>query len=48
MDKIHVGTELLSVGNDAKTIKGQEDKYLTGILYIAPNVIGTPGNLATV
>lgn len=26
----------LSVGNDAKTIKGQKTGYLTGILYLAP------------
>ena len=48
MEKISVSTELISVGNDAKTIKGQSDRYLTGVLYIAPNVIGTPGNIATV
>ena len=48
MEKIPVNTELISVGNDAKTIKGQSDRYLTGVLYIAPNVIGTPGNIATV
>jgi hypothetical protein len=26
----------LSVGNDAKTVKGQKKGYLTGILYLAP------------
>jgi hypothetical protein len=29
----------LSVGNDAKTIKGQKKGYLTGILYMAPHTI---------
>lgn len=29
----------LSVGNDAKTIKGQAEGYLTGILYMAPHTI---------
>jgi hypothetical protein len=32
----------LSVGNDAKTIKGQKKGYLTGILYLAPaNIAGS-------
>lgn len=30
----------LSVGNDAKTIKGQKKGYLTGILYMAPHTLG--------
>ena len=30
----------LTVGNDAKTIKGQSKGYLTGILYLAPATIG--------
>lgn len=29
----------LSVGNDAKTVKGQKEGYLTGILYMAPHTI---------
>lgn len=29
----------LSVGNDAKTVKGQAQGYLTGILYMAPHTI---------
>jgi hypothetical protein len=34
--------KLLSVGNDAKTIKGEKKGYLTGILYLAPaNVAGS-------
>lgn len=28
---------LLSVGNDAKTVKGESRGYLTGILYLAPS-----------
>jgi hypothetical protein len=28
--------ELLSVGNDAKTVKGEKQKVLTGILYLLP------------
>jgi len=28
---------LLSIGHDAKTIKGQKKGYLTGILYLAPS-----------
>jgi hypothetical protein len=31
--------KLLSVGNDAKTIKGQKKGYLTGILYLAPATV---------
>ena len=27
---------LLSIGNDAKTVKGEKRGYLTGILYLAP------------
>jgi hypothetical protein len=27
---------LLSIGNDAKTVKGEKQGYLTGILYLAP------------
>lgn len=30
----------LSVGNDAKTIKGQNKGVLTGILYMAPHTLG--------
>lgn len=29
-------TKLLSVSADAKTVKGNEYGYLTGILYLAP------------
>lgn len=31
--------KLLSVGHDAKTVKGQKKGYLTGILYLAPHTI---------
>ena len=27
---------LLSVGNDAKTVKGEKMEFLTGILYLSP------------
>lgn len=30
-------TNLLSVGTDAKTVKGEKKGYLTGILYLAPS-----------
>lgn len=30
----------LSVGNDAKTVKGQKKGVLTGILYMAPHTVG--------
>lgn len=30
---------LLSVGKDAKTIKGEKKGYLTGVLYLAPHTI---------
>lgn len=30
----------LSVGADAKTVKGQKKGYLTGILYMAPHTLG--------
>lgn len=30
---------ILSIGNDAKTIKGNTIGYLTGILYLAPSNI---------
>lgn len=33
-------TKLLSVGVDAKTSKGEKKGYLTGILYLAPHIIG--------
>lgn len=33
---------LLSVNNDAKTIKGVQKGYLTGILYLAPNRLLCP------
>lgn len=32
--------KLLSVGADAKTVKGQKKGYLTGILYMAPHTLG--------
>lgn len=32
--------KLLSVGNDAKTIKGEKKGVLTGILYMAPHTLG--------
>lgn len=31
--------QYLSVGADAKTVKGQKEGYLTGILYMAPHTI---------
>lgn len=34
-----MGYKYLSVGNDAKTIKGQAEGYLTGILYLAPHTL---------
>jgi hypothetical protein len=34
--------KLLSVSQDAKTLKSLKKGYLTGILYMAPNVIGGP------
>jgi hypothetical protein len=33
---------LLTVGHDAKTIKGEKKGYLTGILYLAPASLGGP------
>jgi len=36
---------LLTVNNDAKTIKNTKQGYLTGILYMAPNTIGGRGNV---
>lgn len=33
--------QLLSVGNDAKTVKGEKKGYLTGILYLAPATIAS-------
>ena len=33
--------QLLSVGNDAKTIKGEKKGYLTGILYLAPATVAS-------
>lgn len=35
----------LSVGNDAKTIKGQKQGVLTGILYLAPHNIASPKSI---
>ena len=37
--------KLLSVGNDAKTVKGEKKGYLTGILYLAPHKLGGMGNV---
>jgi hypothetical protein len=52
-----IGAEmaLLSISNDAKTIKGQKRGYLTGILYLAPHKLSgrnlcpnaSPGCIAT-
>jgi len=36
---------LLSVSTDAKTVKGEKQGYLTGILYLAPHTIAGVGNL---
>lgn len=35
--------KLLAVSNDAKTVKGQNKGYLTGILYLAPADLGHDG-----
>src|SRR5437773_1956972 len=35
----HMQYKYLSVGNDAKTVKGQKKGYLTGILYLAPATV---------
>ena len=32
-------TKLLSIGKDAKTLKGQKYGYLTGVLYLAPHKV---------
>lgn len=37
--------KLLSVGNDAKTIKGEKRGFRTGILYLAPHTLGGGGTL---
>ena len=34
--RFYKSKKLLNVDNNAKTIKGQKYKYLTGILYLAP------------
>jgi hypothetical protein len=34
-------TKLLSIGKDAKTIKGQKYGYLTGVLYLAPHKVSS-------
>jgi hypothetical protein len=34
--KFYKSKKLLNIDNNAKTIKGQKYKYLTGILYLAP------------
>jgi hypothetical protein len=34
--KFYKSKKLLNVDNNAKTVKGQKYKYLTGILYLAP------------
>jgi len=36
---------LLSISADAKTVKGEKQGYLTGILYLAPHTIAGIGNL---
>jgi hypothetical protein len=36
-EKIQVNTRLLTVGHDAKTVKGEKKGYMTGILYLAPD-----------
>jgi hypothetical protein len=40
-----VAVSLLSVSTDAKTVKGEKQGYLTGILYLAPHTIAGVGNL---
>jgi hypothetical protein len=35
----------LSVGSDAKTVKGEKNGYLTGILYLSPAQEASPRNL---
>src|SRR5437899_7266020 len=37
--------KLLSISNDAKTVKGERKGYLTGILYLAPADTAGVGNL---
>lgn len=44
-DKPIMTYKLLSVGNDAKTIKGQKKGVLTGILYMAPHTIAGGASL---
>ena len=34
--RFYKSKKLLNVDNNAKTVKGQKYKYLTGILYLAP------------
>jgi len=36
---------LLSISADAKTVKGEKQGYLTGILYLAPHTIAGVGNM---
>lgn len=36
---------MLSIGSDAKTVKGQKYSYLTGILYLAPHKTSGVANL---
>ena len=34
--KLYKSKKLLNIDNNAKTIKGQKYKYMTAILYLAP------------
>ncbi len=38
-----MSTQLLSIGHDAKTVKGEKQGFLTGILYLAPSDMAGQG-----
>ncbi len=42
---LYVPTSMLSVGKDAKTIKGVKKNYLTGIMYLHPSVKLCPSSI---
>jgi hypothetical protein len=39
------GYHLMSVGNDAKTVKGERFGYITGLVYLAPHTQSGLGNI---
>lgn len=41
---LYMPSNMLSVGSDAKTIKGQEQNYLTGIVYLIPDYTLCPAS----